>query len=62
MNVVEIPIDRIVPYKKNGEKTKQFWDSKIRCSKPPLRVKIRNICGDESVLYILDAKKAGEAI
>lgn len=34
---------------RNGEKTKEFWDGAVRCEKKPLRVKIRNICGDESV-------------
>lgn len=33
----------------NGEKTKEFWNGIICCEKKPLRVKIRNICGDETV-------------
>lgn len=33
----------------NGIKTKDFWDGCIRCEKQPLRLKIRNICGDETV-------------
>ena len=33
----------------NGNKTKDFWDGKIRCEQKPLRLKIRNICGDETV-------------
>ena len=33
----------------NGEKTKDFWDGSLRCEKKPLRIKIRNICGDETV-------------
>ena len=33
----------------NGEKTKRFWDGAIRSEKKPLRLKIRNICGDETV-------------
>ena len=32
----------------NGEKTKKFWDGTIHCEKKPLRLKIRNICGDET--------------
>lgn len=36
----------------NGTKTKQFWDGTISCTKKPLRLKIRNICGDESVIKI----------
>ena len=33
----------------NGEKTKNFWNGSVRCDKTPLRIKIRNICGDETV-------------
>lgn len=33
----------------NGNKTKDFWDGTIRSSAKPLRIKIRNICGDETV-------------
>lgn len=33
----------------NGNKTKEFWDGRIRCENKPLRLKIRNICGDETV-------------
>lgn len=34
---------------RNGQKTREFWDCTIRSEKKPLRLKIRNICGDESV-------------
>lgn len=33
----------------NGEKTKDFWDGRITCREKPLRLKIRNICGDEMI-------------
>ena len=33
----------------NGTKTKTFWNGTISCDEKPLRLKIRNICGDESV-------------
>ena len=33
----------------DGNKTKKFWDGCIRNTKKPLRLKIRNICGDETV-------------
>lgn len=46
----EIKIDKNGFVIKDGQKTKEFWDGKIRCSKKPLRMKIRNIAGDESVL------------
>ncbi|WP_192929808.1 hypothetical protein [Alkaliphilus serpentinus] len=36
----------------NGKKTKEFWDSSIRCAKKPLRLKIRNICGDETIYKV----------
>ena len=45
----EIKIDKNGYVILNGAKTKQFWDGTISCEKKPLRVKIRNICGDESV-------------
>ena len=45
----EIKIDRLGYVINNGNKTKMFWDSAIRCDKKPLRMKIRNICGDETV-------------
>ena len=37
---------------RNGQKTKEFWDGTISCEKKPLRLKIRNICGDETVWEI----------
>ena len=36
----------------NGEKTKSYWDGKISFNKKPLRMKIRNICGDETIIVI----------
>nr|MBO4517532.1 site-specific DNA-methyltransferase [Clostridia bacterium] len=36
----------------NGKKTKEFWDGTIKCEKKPLRLKVRNICGDESVVIV----------
>lgn len=33
----------------NGKKTQDLWDATIRSDKKPLRLKIRNICGDETV-------------
>lgn len=45
----EIKIDKNGYVILNGTKTKQFWDGTISCTKKPLRLKIRNICGDESV-------------
>lgn len=45
----ELKIDKNGYVIVNGKKTKKFWDGKIRCEKKPLRLKIRNICGDETV-------------
>lgn len=46
---VEIKRDHLGRVSLNGKKTDDFWDSTIRCDKKPLRMKIRNICGDETV-------------
>lgn len=45
----EIKIDKLGFVIKNGIKTKEFWDSAIKSDKKPLRLKTRNICGDETV-------------
>ena len=45
----EVKVDKLGYAIKNGEKTKEFWDGSLECGKRPLRIKVRNICGDESV-------------
>lgn len=45
----EIKIDKNGYVIVDGNKTKEFWDGCIRSTKRPLRLKIRNICGDETV-------------
>ena len=45
----EIKIDKLGYVIRNGQKTKEFWDGKITADKKPLRLKIRNICGDETI-------------
>lgn len=45
----EIKIDKLGFVIKNGIKTKDFWDGAIKSETKPLRLKIRNICGDETV-------------
>ncbi len=45
----EIKIDKNGFVIVNGNKTKEFWDGRIRSEKKPLRLKIRNICGDETI-------------
>ena len=48
----EIKIDRLGYVILNGTKTQDFWDGTIKCDQKPLRLKIRNICGDESTFVI----------
>lgn len=48
----EIKIDKNGYISINGTKTKNFWDATIRSENKPLRLKIRNICGDETVWKI----------
>lgn len=48
----EIKIDKLGYAIRNGKKTKDFWDGIIRADKQSLRLKIRNICGDETVWRI----------
>jgi len=45
----EIKIDKLGYISVNGQKTKDFWDGKISTDKKPLRLKIRNISGDETI-------------
>ena len=45
----EIKIDKLGYVIRNGVKTKEFWDCRITSDNKPLRIKIRNICGDETV-------------
>ena len=45
----EIKIDKDGYISVNGTKTKTFWDGTIKSNQKPLRLKIRNICGDETV-------------
>lgn len=48
----EIKIDKLGNVIKDGTKTKEFWDGKIRSEKKPKRIKIRNISGDETIKEI----------
>ena len=56
----EIKIDKNGYISVNGTKTKDFWDAAIRSEKMPLRLKIRNICGDETVWKIMRDKQNKE--
>lgn len=48
----EILIDKFGFVRLNGTKTNKYWDGTIACSKKPLRIRLRNICGDESVVEV----------
>jgi adenine-specific DNA-methyltransferase len=48
----ELKIDKNGYVILNGKKTKEFWNAKIVSDKKPLRMKIRNIAGDESVIVL----------
>lgn len=49
----EILINRLGYVRKNGIDTKEFWDGAITSENKPLRLKIRNICGDETIFNIV---------
>ncbi|MCX7109958.1 MAG: site-specific DNA-methyltransferase [Proteobacteria bacterium] len=48
----ELKIDKLGYAIINGVKTKAFWDGKVTSKIKPLRIKIRNIAGDESVFAV----------
>lgn len=48
----EIKIDKIGYVINNGVKSKNFWDGKITSDKKPLRIKVRNISGDETIKFV----------
>ncbi len=50
----EIKIDKLGYVIVNGTKTKEFWDGGIKSEKQPLRIKIRNICGDETIWSLMN--------
>ncbi|MGQ1911210.1 DNA methyltransferase [Marinifilum sp. RC60d5] len=48
----EIKIDKLGYVILDGEKTNNFWDGRILSKKKPLRLKIRNISGDETIVTV----------
>lgn len=48
----EILIDKFGLVRYNGTKTNKYWNGTITCSKKPLRIRLRNICGDETVVVL----------
>lgn len=48
----EIKIEKDSTVTINGQKTSDFWDGTIHADTKPLRMKIRNICGDETIIKL----------
>jgi len=48
----EILIDKLGYVRQNGIDTKELWNGNITSEDKPLRLKIRNICGDETIYVI----------
>ncbi len=51
-STTEIKIDKLGYVITKGVKSKNFWDGKITSDKKPLRIKVRNISGDETIKTI----------
>ena len=54
-STVEVKIDKTGNVIRNGKKTNTLWDGTIQTddnSRKPLRLKLRNICGDETVFNL----------
>ena len=49
----EIKIEKDSTITINGHKTSGFWDGTIHSDTKPLRMKIRNICGDETITNLI---------
>lgn len=48
----EIKIEKDSTITLNGRKTSDFWDGTIHSDTKPLRMTIRNICGDETIITL----------
>ena len=48
----EIKIDKSSYVIVNGKKTKEFWNGTIKSEQKPLRLKVGNICGDETIIVL----------
>ncbi|MBL87579.1 MAG: site-specific DNA-methyltransferase [Winogradskyella sp.] len=51
-STTEIKIDKLGYVIYDGEKSKDFWNGKITSKEKPLRIKVRNISGDESIVSV----------
>ncbi|MBL7787065.1 MAG: site-specific DNA-methyltransferase [Chitinophagales bacterium] len=50
----EIKIDKNGYLIDNGKKTKTFWNGNFVCPQKPLRLKVRNIAGDETIISLVE--------
>ena len=48
----EIKIDKKGFVVRDGHKTTEFWDGTIGCAARPVRLKVRNIAGDETIVVL----------
>lgn len=53
----EIKIEKDSTITINGRKTSDFWDGTIHSDSKPFRMKIRNICGDETIISLQTTNK-----
>lgn len=58
----EVKIDKLGYVARNGQKSKAFWDGTISSIQKPLRLKIRNICGDETIWTISQTTQQDKAV
>ena len=49
---MEVKIEKMGTVTVNGKKTQDYWDASIVSDDKPLRLKIRNICGDETIFVL----------
>lgn len=49
---MEVKIEKMGTVTINGTKTQDYWDASIVSDDKPLRLKIRNICGDETIFVL----------
>lgn len=49
---MEVKIEKMGTVTINGKKTQNYWDACIVSGDKPLRLKIRNICGDETIFVL----------
>lgn len=48
----EVKIEYTSKLTVDGKKTDDYWNGKVYSAKKPLRIKVRNICGDETIFVV----------